>query len=72
MLEWTLTVTGREHHALLGVEVVHLSARNASWADYVSANNARTGRHDTFTHLPAFDPSSPIGFLDERVPPPLR
>jgi len=48
--------TGREHHALLGVDVVHMSARDAGWADIVAAWNQRSGRADTFTHLPALDP----------------
>lgn len=60
---------GREHHALLGVEVVHFSARDSAHAEHVAAMNRRSGRSDTFTHLPALDPTSPFGFHDECAAP---
>jgi len=59
--------TGREHHALLGVEVVHFSARDAGHAEHVAAMNRRSGRSDTFSHIPALDPTSPWGFHDEHI-----
>lgn len=60
---------GREHHALLGVDAVHFSARDPAFGSTIAEWNRRFGRTDSFTHIPPLDPAvaAVYGMMDQSV-----